>query len=238
LYRQFYHATLSPYEVYQQAAAPQRLSLEATRRSLLEKLQEWHLTFQNTPFNSFSSTENTKTTAGVLLLQLHHIVSCKLAQTAFWSSELAYDELMADYQQIISLTERLIRETGSIWIGTPIIYFDIGVIGPLFFVSLKCRHPIIRRKAISLLKQAPDREGMWVRDTCVQYAEMKMGMEECGHEALLESGGTLPASARINHEQAGESVVEGQKVTVLKYKQGGIDCERIINMSAAMGELV
>ena len=236
--RQLYHATLSPCEIYQQAAAPERLSLEATRRSLLEKLQEWHFTFQNTPFDFFSSTKNPMTTAGILLLQLHHVVACKVAQTAFWSSEMAYDELMADYQRIISLAEELIRETGSMWIGNPIIYFDIGVIEPLFFVSIKCRHPIIRRKAISLLKQAPDREGMWVRETCVQFAEMKMRMEEDGHETLLEGGGTLPASARIFHEQAGESVVEGVRVTVLRYKQGVIDFERNINMNAAMGEVV
>ncbi|MCJ1309047.1 hypothetical protein MMC25_002702 [Agyrium rufum] len=236
--RRLHHPHLAPYEVLERAVESKRYSLEATRLSLLRNLEDW-----KSAFDEFRSAgipvagHDTKPDVGVLLLQLHHLIGYKTAQTTFWVSEMAYDELVGDYRQVICLAEEILRKAGSPWTGSSVIYFDIGVIVPLFFVTLKCRQPHIRRQAISLLKQAPEREGMWLRETCVQFAEMKMATEEDGYEDLLQIGGTLPECCRINHEQARESIVEGKKLTVLSYKQGNVHIEKIVEISAAMGEV-
>ena len=148
-----------------------------------------------------------------------------MAKTLLEDTEMVFNAFMPEFREILSLSDRVIRETRLDCIGTPIISFDIGVIAPLFLVALKCRKPAMRRKGIILLKQAPEREGMWLRASCVQYAEFKLEMEERGCQEILEGGGVLPEWNRIHSELARSVVVDGKSVTVLRFKRGDGDWE-------------
>ena len=44
----------------------------------------------------------------------------------------------------------------------------------------KCRHPVVRRKAISLLYAAPRQEGVWDSILTARVAERLIGIEEAG----------------------------------------------------------
>jgi hypothetical protein len=39
--------------------------------------------------------------------------------------------------------------------------FNPGVLPPLYFCALKCRDPILRREALSLMQQTPPTEDLW-----------------------------------------------------------------------------
>ncbi|KAL0940545.1 C6 zinc finger domain protein [Colletotrichum truncatum] len=55
---------------------------------------------------------------------------------------------------------------------------DWGLIPPLYFVSLKCRDPRIRRKAIDLLANSLHREGIWDGPTAAVIASEVVRLEE------------------------------------------------------------
>ncbi len=44
----------------------------------------------------------------------------------------------------------------------------------------KCRHPVIRRKAVSLLYSSPRQEGIWDSILTARVAERLIGIEEAG----------------------------------------------------------
>ena len=154
---------------------------------------------------------------------------------------MVFDAYDGDYALMLSHAKSLTRSTQR---GLVVLFLDTGVIAPLFYIVLKCRDLEIRRAAIALLKQAPAREGMWLRDCVVQYAEWKVAMEEQGRGGLLDTD-TLPESARIYGETAREAVVEGKRVTVLCFRrgradegsEGGIE-ESITDLSLRMAGLV
>ena len=57
---------------------------------------------------------------------------------------------------------------------------DMHTVAPLYAVAHRCRHPILRRKAISLLYAAPRQEGVWDSVLTARVAERLVGIEESG----------------------------------------------------------
>lgn len=62
----------------------------------------------------------------------------------------------------------------------PHFIFEMGVIPPLFGVALRCRHPILRREALSLMKQCPRKGGLWKAVPQRRFAEKIIELEEDG----------------------------------------------------------
>ena len=61
----------------------------------------------------------------------------------------------------------------------------------------KCRHPVIRRKAVSLLYTAPRQEGVWDSILTARVAERLIGIEEAGLGTVV-SCEDVPDWARIS----------------------------------------
>jgi hypothetical protein len=220
---------------------PDPLSLEAIVHHHLQNLCLWQTAFQNSPSVS-SQPPDAKHAAGIDLLQIQHASVSIMLKTLLEVSEMVFDQLTSKFERILTLAERLIQNTRSR--GILVLSFDIGVLAPLFLVALKCREPIIRRKAIALLKRAPEREGIWYRDSVVEFAELKFEMEERGRGSLAKTS-PLPVSARMHSEHFREVVVDGKRVTVLRFKRGPADRtldggfeEEITTLTPAMGELL
>ena len=235
-HRQLYDPERSPCEVFHLASAPEQHWLTSARVQHLQRLQNWQVAFENTTSLSLSMLDGTKAMVGSLLLQIHQIAAYIMMQPVFEDSELAFDELTSQFEDLVSLADHLIHKSGWIWINAKVIYLDIGIILPLFLVAIKCRQPTIRRRAVALLKKAPEREGIWVRTDCLSHAEWKISAEEQGHKESMAKGGVLPVSARICGERPKQTVIAGQLVTVMTFRRGGGNIEsEITNFGAAMG---
>jgi hypothetical protein len=59
----------------------------------------------------------------------------------------------------------------------PLVSFGLGVLLPLFLIAIRCRDPILRRKAIRLLHH-PRREGIWESSAAARIASECMMIEE------------------------------------------------------------
>lgn len=221
---------------------PDPLSLEAIRQLHLHDLQIWQEAYENTPL-LFNAPPGATHSAGAQLLELQCTATLIILRSLLEPSEMVFDGFTPEFERILSLSERLIQNTQLR--GGLMLSFDIGIIAPLSMVALKCRWPGTRRRAIALLKLAPEREGMWHRDNVVQFAEWKVEVEERGHDwASLETN-PLPESARIHNEQMREAVLEGQQVTILRFKRGPIDRsgdrefeEEVTGLNASMGQVI
>ena len=71
--------------------------------------------------------------------------------------------------------------------------FDIGVVGTLMGVISRCRDPIVRRKAISVLRSSYRQECLWNSKIVAESAEMFMNLEENGSTVRCSSD-ILPSS--------------------------------------------
>ena len=69
--------------------------------------------------------------------------------------------------------------------------FDMEVISPVYFIGMNCRHPVLRRRAIAILKHTMRREGLWDSYKAAAVAERIMQIEEV-HLTRFD-GSELPA---------------------------------------------
>jgi hypothetical protein len=146
--------------------------------------------------------------------------------------------MMPPFEQVLTLAEHLIHNSQNM---RPIIFFDMGVMAPLYYVILKCRNLALRRKALSLLEMSPYQEGMWHRPDVIQYAEWKVGIEERGRGQLTETE-ALPEEARIWNERMKAVVIDGHPRTVVCFQwrtNNHIEYgEDITNLNTGMGHLL
>jgi hypothetical protein len=216
---------------------PDALSLQATCQSHLNQLRKWQEAVKNSPASIFESFNPRQTTA-MSLLQLYHQTVSIFLETLFTDSQMIYDQYEASFEQVLTLAENLIHNSQNMKL---IIFFDMGVMAPLFYLILKCRNLALRRKGLSLLKLSPYREGMWVRPEVIQYVEWKIGIEERGRGQLSEAE-ALPEEARIWDERMKAVFIDGRPRTVVGFQwrsNGHIEYgEDITDLSMGMGQLL
>ena len=221
---------------------PDPLSLESTVQNHLENLEKWQAALESNSF-LLRNPPDSILIASITILELQITSVDIMLKTLLARSEMIYDQYMPSFLHIISLASRLVPITpcGRL----PTLSFDIGVITPLFLVALKCRHLSIRQRALELLKQAPSREGIWHRDSCVEFVEWKILMEE-QRRGPVPLPLPLPESARIHSERSRQVLVDGKRMTVVRFKRGcAMDRmgeiefeEEVTTLSDRMGEVL
>ncbi|KAE8449056.1 hypothetical protein EG329_008644 [Mollisiaceae sp. DMI_Dod_QoI] len=145
------------------------------QRGHIERLQQWQIATK-AMVSDIESKRDQSQTSGILYLQLYYTLVTIIWKTMFAGSEMVFDDYTTDFETIITICSSLISDPKST--AAPILSFDMGIIPPLFFLCVKCRVLLIRKQGITLLKRAPEREGMWHRDSIVHYCEWKVSTEE------------------------------------------------------------
>ncbi|OAL18011.1 hypothetical protein AYO22_11079 [Fonsecaea multimorphosa] len=92
--------------------------------------------------------------------------------------ETDFDEFFPMFQNMVDHASRIIAPKSEEL--RPVFMFETRVIPSLFGVAVKCRHPVIRRQAISLLRNGTQVENTWRADTMADIAEWSVGIEESG----------------------------------------------------------
>ncbi|KAM3499972.1 hypothetical protein MY10362_006814 [Beauveria mimosiformis] len=105
--------------------------------------------------------------------------------------ELAWDKFAPKFRRIVKLTQKLVTEEAlrEEQRGRPVYSFSPSVCEPLFMVASSCRDGALRRKAMSLLRQRPRREGIWDAKLMAAIAEAKMLIEERAVAAEVDGAG-------------------------------------------------
>jgi hypothetical protein len=90
-------------------------------------------------------------------LKVHHRTAMVLARTIAVTTEMIYDEYVKDFKYIASEFRDLL-ENSQIQ-SSPLFEDVLGLISPLYLVASRCRDPLLRREAISLLRLMHRHEG-------------------------------------------------------------------------------
>lgn len=214
--------------------------LESRRALHFQNLENWDFMLK-----SYLQLTGTPIEPHIAILQLWHLFTTCQLTCAFFSSELLYDDLDIVFTRIVTLASFILGDRAPTPTFTSLAQpkpslntsFDVGVLAPLFFTVMKCRHLPTRLRAIELIKSGPEREGMWRRDSIVKYAEWKVAEEEKGR-GLLGIESPLPEAARITGEMATDGEVDGQKVRIFKLQRGSFWEEMVADWSATMGDFL
>jgi len=132
------------------------------------------------------------------VLKIGHIVMTIWVNVAFTRFECAHDAYMHEFETAVSLAEQLpvIASTADQSMRYANTFtLDVEMIGPIHWVSIKCRDPVVRRRALEVQRGTRRREGLWDSQAYAALAERIIALEETG----LEAGEMPPENARVHH---------------------------------------
>lgn len=167
------------------------------RDSYLWHLEQWHTALGSSMRLTAAIEAGLPAT---LLLRLNYTMVVMVMMNLFSESELAYDQYNAEFDQLVGLAEAILRDSRCKTFGT-ILSLETGVLPCLFYTSLKCRDTAIRRRALHVLESAPEREGIWHRDSIIAAATWKAAMEEQWWSIADPMAERLPGPLRVYREK-------------------------------------
>ncbi|KAK3295848.1 uncharacterized protein B0H64DRAFT_321598 [Chaetomium fimeti] len=173
----------------------QMRAFEKEQDHLLRKLAKF-----NVAFSLYRSTKSRGNLVGpIALIQIHIHTTFIWVSTALSHHETVFDDYVDTFSAIIPLATDFINslsvppahpeQHGAPAAPAPsaadtrrfatVFTFEMYIIAPLYFVAAKCRHPIIRRAALDLLRRNPTRrENLWRANVMAAIAERTMRIEE------------------------------------------------------------
>lgn len=209
-------------------------------------LQQWHTLFLDF-INRQRPTFTPKDSSAATILQLHYISIYIILTTTLNSSVSALEALTPSFARIIALAETLL---GPISRGTslntvasqspspaatppmatlPKCTFDLGVIQPLYFTALRCRSSSLRWRAISLLRCAPLREGIWGAAMTARMAQRIVEIEEETGALLVNRPGEREGAVPVHEDKFIGLGAESSKFWEVRFTNPGLH-ERTIRM--------
>ena len=159
---------------------PNAFRLTDERKVLLHNCQELLATWDGA-FDAFRlaawDTLDVKARAGVRVLQLVRIFWYACLDAYNWnaSEETVWDRYIPEFRFGVELAEEVIA---SITTSKPQFCLEMYFVGPLYAITHKCRDPIIRRRALELLKASSRQEGIWDSTNAARAAERLISIEE------------------------------------------------------------
>lgn len=196
--------------------------------SPIEETKHWELSLRlarwSQYFDDYLSVHNpgNENIQQVAIMKLWYNTSRILFTASLLQDEGDFDRFLSEFQRIVDSVEVLLSSAPS--------YFsvDIGVVPLLYYVALKCRHPIIRRRAINMLESAPRREAVWDSAGAANVTREVMNVEEAGLGSLYRDS-DIPRSARVCSMDL-EPDVEHRRVRLRTKRQGDSawSCEKVL----------
>lgn len=156
--------------------------------------EQWHFAFDNLLSRS-SKKMSSNDLSGSMLLQVHYATAFIMLY-AVSVLQLTYDQFLPQFEKIVSLSRVLIKDSAATMTpGKRSLCIDMGIIAPLYFTATRCRDPMLRREAASILS-LPRREGTWDGQGAASIVEQLIATEEEGL-ASVRVAEDVPESSRI-----------------------------------------
>ncbi|KAI3207650.1 hypothetical protein CBS147311_2751 [Penicillium roqueforti] len=147
--------------------------------SLATRLRNWHTAFDKlmTSLRAKDLLSPQEIGISALLLSCHEMLHVML-ETCTSSSLMQFDAYLPNFRNIVEQSaiapKASVRSDGT----QPPFTFDINIGLPLWFTSLRCREPRIRRAALALLRQAPSVQGFYQCHIWAAVGQIIMELEE------------------------------------------------------------
>ena len=162
----------------------------ARQQSLQRQSRQWGTTLDNFFLHNPPASRNHE---AAKVLRIHQLVMGVWLSASTLAEESSNDAHMADFEKAVSLGEAIQAHAGTRdqkQTYTTTFLFDMETVSPLYYIAIKCRHPVVRRRAIRLLRRNVRREGLWDSNVAAAIAERIMAIEE--RKLTMRDGGELP----------------------------------------------
>lgn len=136
----------------------------------------------------------------VLSLRLYHALLRTMEKAGLSGPETRYDSQLGTFDYVVNLASCLVNQVQGHDAFS--LSMEPGIVIPLWLVIHRCRHPVVRRRALRLLSHNARVEGMW-RSGAVSKAlgavvETEEGIESVGsldpYESLIDVTSLPPVS--------------------------------------------
>ncbi|MCJ1370808.1 hypothetical protein MMC20_002021 [Loxospora ochrophaea] len=173
------------------------LEVSSNLQSYIACLKRWMEAFELF-LGKQSKTLDTKDLKTALHLKIHYSIMFLMMSCCFPVEETAFDKFIDVFKDIISWSKslRLQSDSGTRASLSEEFSVEMGIIHPLSMTVLKCRDPVIRREAISILQSSRWREGVWDSHIAAGIAAIVMGIEEEGL-GEIQTCSDIPEQKRI-----------------------------------------
>lgn len=165
--------------------------------ALLDQLHRWRSLFSSYQADNASATTPAEAYASNVL-EIHRLVAQIWVNVSTTPFECAHDAHIPSFTAAVSLAEQLsaIANTQAQKARySSTFLLDMEIVGPIHWVSIKCREPTVRRRAIAVQRSTNRRESIWDSRMTAVVAESVMAAEEVG----LQSGELPCEEARVHH---------------------------------------
>ena len=127
-------------------------------------------------------------------------ITMHLRYHATRDDQTLWDQFEETHKQVVDLAELVYKgANGSHHLNRTVTHqftLDVGIVGPLYDTARVCRDPVIRRRAINLLREYPCREGLWDSLLAARAAERQMEIEESAVPGV-RCAADIPSWARV-----------------------------------------
>ncbi|TRX95014.1 hypothetical protein FHL15_004099 [Xylaria flabelliformis] len=161
---------------------------------ILEHMETWSNLFENMLQHSSSNETDSRTQPLITMLRLQYTIAWTLLSSYGPGGEMEFDNFLPQFQQCVALAGEVAvaheRYYGSL---KPTFTPEIGIVPVLYIIGAKCRHPVVRRVVLSILRRQPIREAVWDSITAARVVERIIEIEESGSE----EGGMIQSMKQI-----------------------------------------
>ena len=172
-------------------------------------IEQWSTAFQAF-LRKASNHLDTRELQAAHILEIHYIflkmytrsgseslnVKSRKGWLDYCNNQMAWDHFLPLFDRIISLASLIVDSSCIFHESNSRFCLDSNIVAPLYAVAHRCRDPLIRRKAVSLLQSSPRQEGIWDSVLATKAAEIVIAVEEEGL-GNVTSCADIPDWARI-----------------------------------------
>ncbi|KAM0256034.1 hypothetical protein ACHAQJ_005233 [Trichoderma viride] len=177
-------------------AAPQVGAWQKKSGSILARWSSAYDVYLNIRGDNLTN-EKRRGTAGLRILKELGSTAAMLSQTMA-DDQTNWDVFCPMFQNVVSLSEDIIKLDSNTTAERDPFCMSMALVGPLFQISCRCRDPIIRRRAILILRQCGRVEGTWNAFSASKVAQRVLEIEEAGLKNVRGCE-DVPSWARISN---------------------------------------
>lgn len=176
--------------------------------------------------NAFSRFEEsrgdsltTKERIGLKLLSMHkqntmmyleYVNVCEMERYSDITPSFSWDKFNPQFAEIVSLAASIVNthDAGSLLATSarPSFSLDNGIIAPLYEVATLCRDPVIRRRAVQILRSAPRQEGVFNSHLSAIVAEKIIEIEEAAALKAISDYSDFPLEYALSGQELEKNV--------------------------------
>lgn len=136
-----------------------------------------------------------------VVTEAYHKLAVMILSVLATKSESTWDVFVSQCTTLIqNIAAVLEKPSGFEQMNMSPFSLEGGIIAPLSMLAMKCRHPVYRRQAISLLESTSRQEGKWESLAAAAVCKAVVQTEEAGLSNVTEAS-DIPESRRVHHVQ-------------------------------------